>query len=71
MAKEDSIELRAAVAAVLGNGTYTVRLDASRHVNAHMSTKMRRNNIALNVGDQVLVEVSPYDLTRGRIVYKY
>jgi translation initiation factor IF-1 len=69
--KEDAIEMQAVVLDTLPNATFKVELDNKHQVLAHISGKMRKNFIRILPGDKVLVELSPYDLTRGRIVYRY
>lgn len=71
MAKEDAIEMQAVVLETLPNATFKVELDNKHEVLAHISGKMRKNFIRILPGDKVLVELSPYDLNRGRIVYRY
>ena len=72
MAKEDAIEMQAVVLETLPNATFKVELENNQHVVlAHVSGKMRKNFIRILPGDKVLVELSPYDLNRGRIVYRY
>ena len=71
MAKEEAIEMHAVVLETLPNATFKVELDNEHVVLAHISGKMRKNFIRILPGDKVLVELSPYDLTRGRIVYRY
>ncbi|MBX7221687.1 MAG: translation initiation factor IF-1 [Blastocatellia bacterium] len=71
MSKEDSIEVMAAVIEALPNATFRVELENKHRVLARISGKMRKNFIKILPGDRVLVELSPYDLTRGRIVYRY
>ena len=72
MAKEDAIEVMAKVLETLPNAMFRVELEDSRHqVLAHVSGKMRKNFIRILPGDRVLVELSPYDLNRGRITYRY
>ncbi|CAM2006535.1 translation initiation factor IF-1 [Acanthopleuribacter pedis] len=71
MAKEDAIEMQAVVLETLPNATFQVELENKHKVLAHISGKMRKNFIRILPGDKVLVELSPYDLTRGRIVYRY
>ena len=71
MAKEEAIEMPAQVLDTLPNATFKVVLDNGHEVLAHISGKMRKNFIRILPGDKVLVELSPYDLTRGRIVYRY
>jgi len=69
--KEDAIEMQAVVLETLPNATFRVELDNKHKVLAHISGKMRKNFIRILPGDKVLVELSPYDLTRGRITYRY
>ena len=71
MAKEEAIEMQATVLDTLPNATFKVELENGHAVLAHISGKMRKNFIRILPGDKVLVELSPYDLTRGRIVYRY
>jgi translation initiation factor IF-1 len=71
MSKEDSIEVTASVIEALPNATFRVELENKHLVLARISGKMRKNFIKILPGDRVLVELSPYDLTRGRIVYRY
>ena len=70
MAKEDLIEVEAKVIEVLPNTKFKVELDNGHIVIAHVSGKIRINNIRILPGDKVTVELSPYDLTRGRITYR-
>ena len=69
--KEDAIEVMATVIEPLPNAMFRVELDNKHRVLAHISGKMRKNFIRILAGDRVAVELSPYDLTRGRIVYRY
>lgn len=72
MAKEEAIEVMATVLETLPNAMFKVELEESGHqVLAHISGKMRKNFIRILPGDRVLVELSPYDLNRGRITYRY
>lgn len=71
MAKEEAIEMHAEVKETLPNATFRVELENGHIVLAHISGKMRKNFIRILPGDRVLVELSPYDLTRGRITYRY
>ena len=71
MAKEEAIELDGIVEAVLPNTTFRVHLPNGHTVLATIAGKMRRFRIRVLPGDKVRVEVSPYDLNRGRIVYRY
>jgi translation initiation factor IF-1 len=69
--KEDAIEVEATVVEPLPNAMFRVELDNNKHqVLAHISGKMRKHFIRILPGDRVLVELSPYDLNRGRIVYR-
>jgi translation initiation factor IF-1 len=70
-AKEDAIEVMGTVIEPLPNAMFRVELDNKHQVLAHISGKMRKNFIRILAGDRVAVELSPYDLTRGRIVYRY
>ena len=71
MAKEDAIEVEGTVVEPLPNAMFRVQLENGHRVLAHVSGKMRTNFIRILPGDKVLVELSPYDLTRGRIIYRY
>lgn len=71
MPKEDAIEVVASVVETLPNAMFRVELENRHQVLAHISGKMRKNFIKILPGDKVIVELSPYDLTRGRIIYRY
>ncbi|MDD2509616.1 MAG: translation initiation factor IF-1 [Syntrophomonas sp.] len=71
MAKEDVIELEGTVVEPLPNTMFKVELDNGHKVLAHISGKMRMNFIRILPGDRVMVELSPYDLNRGRIIYRF
>ena len=72
MAKEEAIQVMATVLETLPNAMFKVELDENKHeVLAHISGKMRKYFIRILPGDRVLVELSPYDLSRGRIIYRY
>jgi translation initiation factor IF-1 len=72
MSKEEAIEVTATVLETLPNAMFKVSVDDNKHeVLAHISGKMRKNFIRILPGDKVLVELSPYDLKRGRITYRY
>ena len=71
MSKEDAIQMEGEVVETLPNTTFRVKLKTGHVVTAHISGKMRKNFIRILPGDKVLVELSPYDLTRGRIIYRY
>ena len=70
MAKEDVIELEGKVTELLKGGDFKVRLENGYTVDARVSGKMRMNFIHISLGDTVTIELSPYDLTRGRITYR-
>jgi len=70
MAKEDSIQVEGTVIETLPNAMFKVELENKHMVLAHVSGKMRMHFIKILPGDKVTVELSPYDLTRGRITYR-
>ncbi len=70
MSREDQIELEGEVTEVLAGGKFRVKTDNGLMVLAHLSGKMRRYKIKVVLGDRVTVAVSPYDPTRGRIIYR-
>lgn len=70
MAKEDAIEVEGTVIETLPNAMFRVELGKGHRVLAHISGKMRMHFIKILPGDKVTVELSPYDLTRGRIIYR-
>ncbi|KXB97325.1 MAG: translation initiation factor IF-1 [Chlorobi bacterium NICIL-2] len=71
MPKQEAIKVDGIVEEVLPNTQFIVRLDNGHKVLAHISGKMRMNFIKILVGDKVTVELSPYDLSKGRITYRY
>lgn len=71
MAKEDLIQLDGTVKEVLPNATFRVELDNGHEVLAHTSGKMRKHRIRVLAGDRVTVEMTPYDLTKGRITFRF
>lgn len=70
MPKEEAIVLEGTVVETLANTKFRIQIDSGHQILAHISGKMRRNYIRIIPGDKVTVEVSPYDLTRGRIIYR-
>ncbi|OIO55397.1 MAG: translation initiation factor IF-1 [Alphaproteobacteria bacterium CG_4_10_14_0_2_um_filter_63_37] len=70
MAKEDTIEMEGTVAETLPNAMFRVELENGHILLAHISGKMRKHYIRILPGDRVTVELTPYDLTRGRIIYR-
>jgi len=71
MAKEEAIQVDGKVIEPLPNANFRVELNNGHKILAHVSGKMRMNFIRILPGDRVTVELSPYDLTRGRIIYRY
>src|SRR5690348_1514520 len=71
VSKEEAIELEATVVEALPNAVFKVELENKHQVLARISGKMRKNFIRILPGDRVLVEVTPYDLSRGRIIYRF
>jgi translation initiation factor IF-1 len=69
--KDDTIEVTGIVLESLPNAMFKVELENKHQVLAHVSGKMRKNFIRILTGDRVLIELSPYDLSRGRITYRY
>ena len=70
MAKEEVIEMEGVVTEVLRGSRYRVELENGHEISAYTAGKMRKFRIRTGVGDRVIVEVSPYDLSRGRITYR-
>ena len=71
MAKEESIEVEGTILEPLPNAMFRVELDNGHKILAHVSGKMRMNYIKLLPGDKVKLEMSPYDLSKGRIIFRY
>lgn len=70
MAKEDHIEMKGVVVDTLPNTTFRVELENGHIITAHISGKIRKHYIRILTGDTVRVELTPYDLTKGRIIYR-
>ena len=70
MAKEDNIEMEGKVVETLPNTMFRVELENGHVVTAHISGKIRKNYIRILTGDRVVVQLTPYDLSKGRIVYR-
>ena len=70
MAKEEHIEMKGVVVETLPNTMFRVKLENGHVVTAHISGRMRKNYIRILTGDNVTVELTPYDLSRGRIIYR-
>jgi translation initiation factor IF-1 len=71
LAKEELLEMRGRVVELLPNAMFRVRLENDHEILGHTAGKMRKNRIRVLVGDEVLVELTPYDLTKGRITYRF
>ena len=71
MTKEDLIEFNGVVAELLPNAMFRVKLDNDHTILAHTSGKMRKNRIRVLAGDRVTVEMTPYDLSKGRITFRF
>ena len=71
MAKQEFLECRGKVKELLPNAMFRVTLDNKHEVLAHTAGKLRKNRIRVLVGDDVLVEVTPYDLSKGRIIFRF
>ena len=70
MAKEELLEFPGTDSEVLPNATFRVKLENDHEIIAHTAGKMRKNRIRVSAGDKVLVEMTPYDLTKGRITFR-
>jgi len=71
MANKDIIEMKGTVEELLPATTFKVKLESGQTIIAHLAGKMRLNKIRLGVGDSVKLEMTPYDLTKGRITYRF
>ena len=71
MSKQDLLEFKGKVIDLLPNAMFRVKLDNDHEVLAHTSGKMRKNRIRVLLGDKVTVEMTPYDLTKGRITFRW
>ena len=71
MAKEELIEFNGEVTEVLPNATFRVKLENDHEIIAHTSGKMRKNRIRVLAGDKITVEMTPYDLSKGRITFRF
>lgn len=71
MAKEDALEFSGTVVELLPNATFKVELENGHIILAHTSGRMRKNRIRVLAGDKVTVEMTPYDLTKGRITFRF
>ena len=71
MAKEDFLEFKGKVTELLPNAMFRVKLENKHEILAHTAGKLRKNRIRVLTGDSVLVQVTPYDLTKGRIIFRF
>ena len=71
MSKEEILEFKGKVTDLLPNAMFKVELENGQEVLAHTAGRMRKNRIRVLAGDEVLVQVTPYDLTKGRIIFRY
>lgn len=71
MAKEEVLEFNGVVTELLPNAMFRVKLENDHEILAHTAGKMRKNRIRVLAGDRVSVEITPYDLTKGRITFRY
>ena len=71
MAKEDFLQFKGKVTELLPNAMFRVKLENNHEVLAHTAGKLRKNRIKVLTGDNVLIEVTPYDLTKGRIIFRF
>ena len=71
MTKQDFLEFKGKVTELLPNAMFKVKLENNHEILAHTAGKLRKNRIRVLTGDNVLVEVTPYDLTKGRIIYRF
>jgi translation initiation factor IF-1 len=71
MAKEDVLEFQGVVTELLPNATFRVKLDNGHEIMAHTAGKLRQNRIRVLAGDKVLCQMTPYDLTKGRLTYRF
>ena len=71
MAKEDFLEFKGKVTELLPNAMFRVKLENKHEILAHTAGKLRKNRIRVLTGDNVLVELTPYDLTKGRIIFRF
>ena len=71
MAKQDFLEFKGKVTELLPNAMFRVKLENNHEILAHTAGRLRKNRIRVLTGDSVLVQVTPYDLTKGRIIFRY
>ena len=71
MAKQDFLEFKGKVTELLPNAMFRVKLENNHEILAHTAGKLRKNRIRVLTGDNVLVEITPYDVTKGRIIFRF
>ncbi|AFC70699.1 translation initiation factor IF-1 [Rickettsia australis] len=71
MSKDDLIQFTGTILELLPNATFRVKLDNNHGIIAHTSGRMRKNRIRILLGDKVTVEMTPYDLTKGRVIHRH
>jgi len=71
LAKQDLLEFRGTVTELLPNAMFRVKLENNHEILAHTAGRLKKNRIRVLTGDSVMVEVTPYDLTKGRIIFRY
>ncbi len=71
MSKKDVVEVKGTIQELLPGATFRVILENEHQIIAHLAGKLRMNKIRLGVGDEVRIQLTPYDLTKGRIVYRF
>ncbi|OLL54192.1 translation initiation factor IF-1 [Bartonella henselae] len=71
MSKEEVLEFSGIVTELLPNAMFRVKLENDHEIIAHTAGRMRKNRIRVLAGDKIMVEMTPYDLTKGRIIYRY
>lgn len=71
MSKTDIIEIKGTIEELLPGAKFRIKLENDHMVIAHLAGKLRKNNIRLGLGDDVKIEMTPYDLTKGRITYRF
>ena len=71
MSKQDFLEFKGKVKELLPNAMFKVKLENNHEILAHTAGKLKKNRIRILAGDSVLVEVTPYDLTKGRIIFRF
>lgn len=71
MAKKDVVEMRGTVEELLPGATFRVKLENDHEIIAHLAGKIRKYRIRISIGDEIKVEMTPYDLNKGRITYRY